>query len=187
MQNNLVFETIGNVELLSQNKVAIFSSKDVSLEITSQATSLIKSISSLSIAIAGGWQAPLEKKVFSFYTKQKSPINLIYYLAKNINLFKASVLQKNLIQRDRLLVIAPQFKEKRPTHKNISMRDELLFSQINKILFLSISPGGRLENYLSKLSSKKYQLYIMEHPENEAYYAEDIVALNQNNMEMLLV
>lgn len=186
MQQRLIFETIGNVELLSQNKIALFASKTAPGELEVQAVKLLKILADIPVCFASGWQAPLEKKLFHSITRQNNKVNIIHYLAKDINTFKPNAQQESLLQGNRLLVIAPQFKQNRPSRKQVNRRDELLFEQVKKILFLSVTQGGRLEKYLPELSRRAYQLFILDHPLNQNFFADDITPLNEDNAELLV-
>lgn len=181
----MTFETIGNVEILSQTKLAIFCSRKYSSEVESKSISLMQKIAKLPICLAGGWQAPLEKKLFKQLALHKARPHLIYYLAKNINLLRTNVLQQNLINNEQLLVVAPPIDQNRQNKKLVGERDKLIFRQVKKILFLSISDGGQLENYLKELSQKNYQIFILEDESNEKYYGSDIVVLNEDNLNLL--
>jgi len=186
MQQPLIFETIGNVELLSQNKIALFASKTAPGVIEAEALKLIETLAGTSFCFASGWQAPLEKKLFHSITRQNWNTNIIYYLAKDINTFTPNAQQESLLQENRLLVIAPQFNQNRADLKQVNKRDELLFEQVKKILFLSITQGGRLEKYLLELSRKTYQLFILDNSLNQNFFADDITPLNVDNAELLL-
>lgn len=187
MPNKLIFETMGNVELLSQMKLAVFSSRAVPSAIIPDAQALFKTLVHMPLSLAGGWQAPLEKKLFNAFAQKADSAHFIYYLAKNIGTFKPNPLQETLLADKRMLVIAPRVNQSRPTQKQVDARDRLLFEQVQNILFLFIEKGGRLETYLHGLSARKYPLFILDHPLNKNYFAEDIVPVNADNAASLLV
>jgi hypothetical protein len=138
----------------------------------------------MELTLAGGWQAPAEKKMFKM-AETDDKANYIYYFAKNLNDANFTKKEEQLIDADKLLIIAPNLKEKRITKSLVTARDELLFKQNNKILFFYISEGGRLEGYLNQLDTKKYQLYLLDHPLNRHRFSKDIIALNHDNIAML--
>ncbi len=186
MPQPLIFETVGNVELLSQKKLAVFCSRTVPETIKPAAERLFKALVQIPLSLAGGWQAPLEKQLFNTFALNPPTGHFIYYLAKDISTFRANFLQESLLKEKRLLVIAPQLKQKRPTQKLVTARDSLLFEQVSRILFLFIEEAGRLEQYLAELSVRKYQLYILDHPLNKKFIGDDIVPLNHENAITLL-
>jgi len=181
-----VFETLGNVELLSQNRTGVLASKETPAELYGAAQKLADSIIKLPLSAAGGWQSPLEKKIYKQISRINSRCNIIHYLATNINSLKLNDQQKQLLDENRLLLISPGIQEQRPSRRQINMRDELMFSQTDKILFLSISPGGRLEEYFNRMISLSYQVFLLEHPLNKRFYDSSVVLLNDENTEQLL-
>ncbi len=186
MLKHLIFKTIGNVELLSRNKLAVFSSRKTPKAINSAAQALFKTLVQMPLSLAGGWQAPLEKNLFNDFAQSSTKAHFIYYLAKDISTFKPNPLQAGLIKENRLLAIAPGLSQNRPTRKQVDARDQLLFEQVPKALFLFIEKGGRLEKYLVGLSARNYPLYILDHPLNEKYFGEDIIPVNEENAALLL-
>ena len=186
MQPIQTFETLGNVELLSRKKVALFTSQNVPDELKLDAHGLFQRLIQHPLSVAGGWQAPLEKELLHAFNEQNSKAAILYYLAKDINKFKPNALQSHLIKEERMLVVAPALHGERPTKKQVSFRDNLIFEQINKILFMAISAGGRLEAYLNTLSKRNYELFILDHPQNHTYFGNDLVPVNAENIEILL-
>ncbi|HGY57162.1 MAG TPA: hypothetical protein ENK44_15750 [Caldithrix abyssi] len=176
----ITFQSTGNIELLSQRKMALFASKNTPSELYNDALSLFHALQDMPISLAGGWQAPLERHLFNRADPLK-PANYLYYLAKDINGYRPSETERHLLEEKKLLVLSPEIKSKRPSQSFVKRRDDLLFSQIDSILFLYISPGGRLDTYLLQLSSRKNKLYILNHPLNQPYFGEDILAMDAEN------
>ena len=177
----LVFQSRGNIELLSQRKLAVFASQNTPDRIYREAEKLFSALQRLPLSLAGGWQAPLERRLYARADVQQAA-NYIHYLAKDINEFQPNDLQNRLLQENKLLVLAPEIRAKRASRSLVKQRDALLFSQIDSILFLYISPGGRLDTYLRQLSSPKNKLYILNHPLNQSYFGEDILAIDAENV-----
>jgi hypothetical protein len=181
-----VFETLGNIELLSQKRAAVFASQKTPAELHGPVISFLDALKRLPIALAGGWQSPLEKKILNQINSSGSRCNIIHYLAKNINNFKPGEDQNQLVKDGRMLFISPGIQELRPSQRQINSRDELIFSQIDKILFIFIAAGGRLEEYFNRLLSASYQVFLFEHPLNKEFFNSSAVLLNEDNAELLL-
>ena len=181
----LIFQSKGNIELLSQRKLAVFASKDTPREIYPDAEKCFAALRQLALCLAGGWQAPLERRLFE-QADTGLAANYILYLAKDINAFRPTALQQHLLDENKLLVLSPEIKAKRASQSLVKQRDALLFSQIDSVLFLYIRPGGRLEGYLRELSARKSRLYILNHPLNRPYFGEDILPLDGDNAEEVL-
>jgi hypothetical protein len=185
MTGHQIFETLGNVELLSQQKIALFASRSAPPPIYEPALALFQELIRLPLTLVGGWQAPLEKFLFK-HSEAQQRANYIHYLSSNINQFKADDRQKELLQSDKLLVISPLLKEKRASRPSVKKRDELIFRQVKKILFLYVHPGGRLETYFRHLSEQDYLLYLLDDPLNQAFRHEDVITVSADNPAIIL-
>ncbi len=185
MEKSTVFETRGNVELLSQLKVALFASKETPKTLYADALALFQSLQNMPLALAGGWHAPLEKFLFKNILL-RCQANFIQYLARDINRIKPGAGQAELLKNEKLLLISPDIRQVRPSESLVKKRDSLLFSQISKILFLHISPGGRLEKYFNQLNPAEYHLYILDHPLNKPFFRQDVLRINAENAEDIL-
>lgn len=186
MSAKQIFETLGNVELLSQNRAALFASRSAPREIYADVFRLLEALAVLPLALAGGWLAALEKELLKKICSGPGHTNVIHYLAKNINTLRPDKTQQRLLDEKRLLFISPGIQQARASAKQIARRDELLFSQINKIIFLYIAEGGRLQEYFERLLAASYQVFLFDHPLNEKYFNKDVVLLNPDNCGILL-
>ena len=150
------FESKGNVELLSQKTLAIFSSKNTPQDIYTSAEELFLSLCELPVCLASGWQAPLEKHLLGL-TNPAMPANIIYYSAKDIselNIVKLAELEKE----NKLLYISAQSRKNRISKEDVDKRDELLLSYVNGALFFFIEPMGRLEKYFDFLCLEDFNV-----------------------------
>ncbi len=186
MDKKLIFETIGNIELLSHNRVAIFCSKSFPADAEEEAMDLVAGLSQLPLVFTGGWQAPFEKQICRRLKRLNNSIQLIHYLAKDINTHKLNSNEQKQIDENRLLLVAPELPYGRANARQVSFRDHLIFEQNKKILFFGLASGGRLEGYLNKLSAAQYQLFILDHPINQEWYGEDLIPVSRDNLDLLL-
>ncbi len=180
-----VFVTRGNIEILNQKKAALFASKDAPQEVYPDIEALFSRLQRMDIAVAGGWQAPFEKKLYK-NIKMNDRANFIFYLAKDINRLRLNRNEERLLEKGKLLFISPDIKAKRISKSLVTERDELLFAQNNKIVFLYISKGGRLEEYYKQLNPQVFQIYILDHPLNQRLITKNVSALNIDNADILL-
>jgi hypothetical protein len=182
--NKNIFMTRGNIEILNQKKVALFTSRDTPQDLFPHIEALFNILRKMGAAVAGGWQAPFEKKMYKDI-RPTDKSNYIYYLAKDINQLRLSQSEENLVNNAKLLFVAPNFKGKRISKSLVTARDELLFAQNNKILFFYISRGGRLEEYYKQLNPQVFQIYILDHPVNRHFFANDVTAVNEDNINII--
>ncbi len=179
------FESTGNIELLSRRVVALFASRETPKELYPRAEALFKKLLDMPIALAGGWQAPLEKHLLS-RVHPAMRAGIIYYLAEDINQFVMKDRLKAINAESKLLLVSPGTRNNRPSREDIDRRDNLMISQVNSVLFLYISPGGRLESHFNQLVSNRYAIQVMEHPYNANYISPASPGVNVHTLSELV-
>jgi hypothetical protein len=183
---SIIFTTRGNIELLSQNKIALFASRKTPETMLPDIFDFFDQLRELPIGLSGGWHSPAEKRLFKRMDVAQTA-NVLHYFARELNSIKPTAFQEQLLTKKKLLMIAPETKSKRANKTLVRQRDLLLLSQNKKVCFLHISRGGRLENYFNQLLEMKHSVFILEHPLNEAFYCNDAVTLNTQNLDLLFV
>ena len=178
------FESKGNVELLSQKTLAIFSSKNTPQEIFNSAKKLFVSLCKMPLSLASGWQAPLEKHLLGL-TSPVMAANIIYYSAKDINELNFIKLHE-LEQENKILYISAQSRKNRVSKEDIDKRDELMLSKVDAILFLYIEPKGRLEKYFDFLCLEDFSIFVLDHELNKAFVNAGAPSLNHENYKEML-
>jgi len=179
------FESSGNIELLSQKIIAVFSSKDTPQEIYPYAVRIFEELKNKPLSIASGWQAPLEKKLLETITPQMQA-NIIFYTANDLSQVNISHQLKLLNNENKLLSISAQSRKKRATKNDIDKRDKLLFNQVDQVLFLYISQNGRLEKYFNHLLESASSVLIMRHPLNKPFMSAGCSVLDEENFDEVL-
>ncbi|APF20640.1 hypothetical protein Calab_1233 [Caldithrix abyssi DSM 13497] len=181
----MVFHTRGNIELLSQTKVAVFASRESPAELSPAAIDLFNKLLHLPISLAGGWQSPLEKTLLKLF-RPDVQANLIHYHARELNELSLTEQQSLLLGEQKLLMIAPETAGKRANQSLVRKRDALIFSHCQKVLFFYIHPQGRLEAYFNQLQQSGHSIYLFDHPLNERFVSSHVVLLNGENLETIL-
>lgn len=179
------FESKGNIELLSQSKLAVFTSKNTPREISESAQRLFLSLCKLKISLAGGWQAPLEKQLLNL-TYAGMPANIIYYSAKDLGQIKQNQKLAALDNEHKLLIVSAKSRTNRVSKNDINKRDTLLFNQVEKVLFMYIAHGGRLEKYYNQLLQKDFPVYVLEHDLNRSFLNNGAIALSRDNLNVII-
>ncbi len=185
VQPLMVFHSRGNIELLSQDKLAIFASRSAPEEISNYAQTLFKKLLTLPLSLAGGWQSSLEKQLLLSFSPSATA-NLIHYFARELNQLTLDELHQKLLAEGKLLMIAPETTAQRPSQTLIRKRDELIFNHCRKILFLFIQPEGRLQRYLDQLEAGPHSLFVLQHPLNAPWFSSNVVPLSEDNLDVLL-
>jgi len=180
------FKSSGNIELLSQKRIAIFSSRNAPREIYPAAMAVFETLSKLPITIGGGWQAPLEKEYLK-RLDQKTKADILLYSATEIASRTLTPALSLLKQNDKLLLLSVEEAPERATKRDVDKRDHLLFSQIKQILFLFIAQGGRLEKTFESLLKQGFSPLILEHPSNRLFIDLGGLAVNSDNIVDVLM
>jgi len=179
------FESLGNIELLSQSTLSVFASKNSPLEIYPLALDLFLSLCKLPLSISSGWQAPLEKKLLNL-TYPEMTANIIYYSAKDISKTRQDRKLKDLDIFGKLLLISAESRSDRATKSDVDKRDALLFQQTEKVFFVYIDSGGRLEKYYNQFLEKDFPVYILDHELNRSFIGPGSVAVSPDNIDIIL-
>ncbi|MBN2424408.1 MAG: hypothetical protein JXR46_09410 [Calditrichaceae bacterium] len=180
-----IFQSRGNIELLSRDKIILLASQNPPPSIEETAVQFFRLLKKQPITMACGWQSKLEKVLFKL-AETGDKAAYIHYLARNINTFSPDAHQQKLIDHNKLLVLAPEISEDRPVSYLVDRRDQLMFNQINKILLLYVRQDGRLDQYLKTGMFSTHQLYILDHQEHEKFYKGDMVVLNTHDINHLI-
>ena len=152
------FESKGNIELLSQLKLAVFASKYTPREIYSLSRELFHSLCKLPISLCSGWQAALEKELLT-NVDESITANIVYYSAKDIAQINLPKHLEPLYLNHKLLLLSAQSRTSRVSKGDINKRDDLLFKQVDKILFMYIREGGRLEEYYNQKLRSNFPVF----------------------------
>jgi len=177
-QPKQVFNTLGNVELLSHKRLLIMASRQAPDDLKQNALSFFDQILSLDLTLCGGWQAPLEKALLTRF-EQRLPAGLIYYLARDINQFQPGKKLQPLFEAGKVLFAAPELSGVRVGRQQVKKRDTLMLSQNNNILFVYLRPAGHLEKTLQYCLDRQYNIFIFDHPANRHISGEQINRVSQ--------
>ena len=175
------FETRGNIELLSQKNLAVFASRTTPDEIFDSAEELFNKLLYKQLAVCSGWQAPLEKRLLKKFNAMQNA-NLVFYTAKDIAAVNLDNSLEKMEQAGKLLIISSCARGERASAATVNKRDRLILQQVKRLLFLFIQPGGRLEQYFKNYNTPGYSLYLLDHPLNQPFMMENIVAINSDSI-----
>jgi len=179
------FESKGNIELLSQATLGVFASQKTPTDIYPSAKQLFLSLCRIPLSLSGGWQAPLEKQLLQLAYPEMTA-SILYYSAKDLARITLSDHLNTLDMFGKLLLISAESKTPRATQSDVDKRDALLFTQTDKILFLHIEHGGRLEKYYNQLLDKDFPVFILDHQLNQKFFSRGSVVINNDNCDSLL-
>jgi len=175
----------GNPEILSKHSIAIYCSRELPLAIYGNARNLFQEMTKENIAIAGGWQSPLEKHLLKKFPVD-AQADLIFFLAKTYSQFRLPRYLNHLFNSNKIAIVEPLLKNKRITKTGVEKRDFLIEKLIDSFLFLYIKESGRAEKLLYRCITNKKNILILNHPLNQKYFIEDIQRVDAKNIREVL-
>lgn len=176
-EQKVIFQSLGNIELLSREKIILLSSQNAPPAFKEKAGEFFTELRNQQVALAGGWQSALEKHLFKQADIQDSA-GYIHYLARNLNSFVPNEQQQMLIHAGKLLLLAPEIKQNRAARTLVNKRDQLMLNQIRKVLLLYVRLGGRLEEYIKSGVFCNHQMFILNHAGNRVVFSDDMVVID---------
>ena len=174
------FESQGNIELLSRPWVTVFASRQAPQNLAGPAEELADGLERAGIAVAGGWQSPLEKRFFKKYTIGGRGA-VVWARAAALDEQTAERIPAAYRMDNAYLILAPDHCPSRPTPGSINRRDAILLRYTAFVLFLYIKPGGRLEALAARLMEKKFPLFIADHAINRPWVEQGLLPLSADD------
>ncbi len=159
------FHTRGNIELLSQNFVAVYGSRQASEALKDDVALLARTMARAGMTVAGGWQSSLEKHFLQTFMDSGRG----YVISYAARMLEDAPLRSGLdvmMDSGRLLQVAPDVAQSRATLKTVARRDALMLEQCHAVLFLFIAPEGRLAELFGYLIEHRFPLFVLHHPLN---------------------
>lgn len=176
---------IGNQEILKRPSFTIYSSQKIPLAILHSAKMLFNELLQISIAISGGWQSPLERRLLKDYTDQ-SRAHLIIFLAKKYSAYQLPKSLQAPFKNNKVLIVEPTVKNKRITKESVRIRDEIIERLINNFIFLYIHKNGYLEKRFFNLLRQNKNVFILKHPLNQQYFLDGVHLIDETNARELI-
>ncbi len=174
----------GNQDLLKENPIAFFCSRNIPLSVYYPALDLFQEIFRKQIVLAGGWQSAMEKQIL----KKRLPgddSKVIFFLAKGIDHFKLPQELEKDFKENKVLIISLWKKIKRPDRNKIRLRNDLILRKINKYFFLYIDRGGNLNELFHWALLKEKDVFVFDHASNKYWIRDKVKVLSEKNLEIL--
>lgn len=156
---------MGNVEALSNNKLAFFCSVKCPGEPIVQAYDFARSLRDSGVTIIGGFQSPIEKDCLELLLRGTQPV--IICPARSLQKIRLPALWRTAIQQEQLLLLSP-FAERfrRPTVELSEQRNEFVAKMADQVLFAYADPGGKTEALARKVISSGKPVWVLDSKEN---------------------
>lgn len=143
--------TVGNIELLSHSKTALFCSKKCPGDAILKAMEKAQEWRNQGRCIISGFHSPVEKECLNILLKGNQPI--IICLARSIEKMRIPKEWVKGIERNRILILSPFDPTKnRLTSKQAEERNKLVAALSDEVYFAYTNPGGKAENLADIIS-----------------------------------
>lgn len=146
----MIKDSIGNTELLKQNKTAFLCSRKVPASIVLKCYDWSIEQREKGNCIIGGFHSQIEKDVLHYLLKGKQPI--IVALARGLKV-KFEPALNTALKEGRLLIVSPFSKSvKRVTEETAAIRNKMMIDLADSVTLGHASMGGQLEAILKNVN-----------------------------------
>lgn len=154
---------IGNVEILQQPLLAVFSSVKCPAGLILKAHDTARELSASGQAVIGGFQSPAEREMLTVLLRGQSPI--VICPARGLEGMRILAGWKPGLASGRLLLLS-SFPAglRRATAEQAERRNRLVFALAEKVLIVHAAPGGKLEGLCREMSAG---LFTFPSPHNQ--------------------
>lgn len=143
--------TIGNLDLLSLRKTAMFCSSRTSGDVILRTHDAMRHMRDEGITVISGFHSPIEKDCLKILLRGKQPI--IFCLARAIESMRIPGNCKTAFDTGRLLFLSPFVdKPKRVTEDSALRRNEVVAALADAAYVAHVSPGGQIAQIVDRLN-----------------------------------
>jgi len=150
---------IGNIEILKQPLLGLFSSVKCPANLIIKAHDLAHKLAESGTPVISGFHSPVEKEMLSVFLQGTGSIAIC--LARGLEEMRIPSVWREPIERGRVVLISlSDGQVKRPTVANAEKRNHLVAELAQNILIIHTTKGGRLASQVEKWerAGKKVQI-----------------------------
>lgn len=157
--------SIGNIGILQNKTLAVFSSAKCPGKIILQTYDLMKKIREAGITVISGFHSPMEGECLNILLKGKQPI--IFCPARSIKGMRIKPEYKKPLDEGRLLILSPfAEKEKRISSERALERNRFIAAIGDSIFIPYAAPNSKTEQLCKELLSWNKPLYTLQSESN---------------------
>ena len=168
---------IGNIKILQNKTLAVFSSSKCLGKIILQTYDLMKKIREAGITVISGFHSPMERECLNVLLKGKQPI--IFCPARSIKGMRIKPEYKKPLDESRLLILSPfAEKEKRISSERALERNRFIAAIGDSIFIPYAAPNSKTEQLCKELLSWNKPVYTLQNESNV-----NLIAMGVKTME----
>lgn len=172
---------IGNLAILRNKTLAVFSSSKCPGKVILQTYDLMKKIREAGPTVVSGFHSPMERECLNILLKGKQPI--IFCLARSIKGMRIKPEYKKPLDEGRLLILSPfAEKEKRISSERALERNRFIAAIGDSIFIPYAAPNSKTEELCKELLPWNKPVYTLEDEFNANLFrlgAKNIVQFNR--------
>lgn len=152
---------VGDLNILSELKIALFSSSHCPGEILLQTYDLAQTLRRFGVTVIGGFHAPMERHAFDILLKSLNSV--IYCPARSLLKMRIPRDLKEPLQQKRLLILSCfNDSQNRATEQTAIKRNRFAAALADAVFITHARPGSKLENLAEEVVSWKKPVYSLE-------------------------
>jgi predicted Rossmann fold nucleotide-binding protein DprA/Smf involved in DNA uptake len=157
--------SIGNIGILQNKTLAVFSSAKCPGKIILQTYDLMKKIREAGITVISGFHSPMERECLNILLKGKQPI--IFCPARSIKGMRIKPEYKKPLDEGRLLILSPfAEKAKRISSERALERNRFIAAIGDSIFIPYAAPNSKTEQFCKELLTWNKPIYSLQTESN---------------------
>jgi predicted Rossmann fold nucleotide-binding protein DprA/Smf involved in DNA uptake len=155
---------LGNVELLNQELLGLFVSRQCPASLILQAHEWAQQAKAKKLAVVAGFQSPVEQEILRVLLKGEG--NTVICPARSLETFRVPKELKVALESDRVVLVSPFTSSQKRVDKELAFRRNNFVAELAaKLLIIHAAPSSTTETLALSFASKK-PVFTLEAPKN---------------------
>jgi predicted Rossmann fold nucleotide-binding protein DprA/Smf involved in DNA uptake len=156
---------LGNVELLNQELLGLFVSRQCPASLILQSHEWAQQAKAKKLAVVAGFQSPVEQEILRVLLKGGG--NIVICPARSLETFRVSKELKAALEAKRVVLVSPFASSQKRVDKELALRRNKFVAELaTTLLIIYAAPGSTTEALAVSFISKK-PVFTLDAPENK--------------------
>jgi predicted Rossmann fold nucleotide-binding protein DprA/Smf involved in DNA uptake len=174
------FRAFGNLSLLQLRLLGFHSSILTPPELVLRSLELARTLRNQGVPVVGGFQSPIERECLALLLRGSQP--LVIVLARDIERMRVPVKWRDALRADRLLIVSPAVRPRRPTIRTAMQRNRFVAALADRLLVVHGRAGSRTYRTAACGIEWGREVFCFEHRRNL-----DLILLGAKPVELARV